>query len=70
MLTFFLPSESGFVSGTVEREVDGQFAPVAASVPAIDPEAYYNAVRGAPTVRVSPEGEKLDRVLRAIGRAE
>ncbi|MEL7462321.1 MAG: TolC family outer membrane protein [Pseudomonadota bacterium] len=40
------------------------------NVPAFDPEAYYNAVRGAPTVRVSPEGEKLDRVLRAIGRAE
>lgn len=38
VLTFFLPSESGFVSGTVEREVDGQFEPVAASVPAIDPE--------------------------------
>lgn len=40
------------------------------SVPAFDPEAYYNTVRSAPTVRVSPEGERLDRVLRAIGREE
>lgn len=40
------------------------------NVPAFDPEAYYNAVRSAPTVRVSPEGDRLDRVLRAIGRAE
>ena len=40
------------------------------NVPAFDPEAYYNAVRSAPTVRVSPEGERLDRVLRALGREE
>ncbi|MDJ1007891.1 MAG: TolC family outer membrane protein [Paracoccaceae bacterium] len=40
------------------------------SVPVFDPEAYYNTVRSAPTVRVSPEGQRLDRVLRAIGREE
>lgn len=40
------------------------------AVPAFDPEAYYNAVKSAPTVLVSPEGERLDRVLRAIGRQD
>lgn len=40
------------------------------AVPTFDPEAYYNTVRTAPTVLVSPEGERLDRVLRAIGRQE
>ena len=40
------------------------------AVPTFDPEAYYNTVRTAPTVRVSPEGERLDRVLRAIGREQ
>ncbi|MEM9709159.1 MAG: TolC family outer membrane protein [Pseudomonadota bacterium] len=40
------------------------------NVPTYDPEAYFNTVRTAPTVRVSPEGERLDRVLRAIGRQE
>ncbi|WOI55156.1 TolC family outer membrane protein [Palleronia sp. LCG004] len=33
-----------------------------------DPEAYYNAVRNAPLREVSPQGEKLDSILRAIGR--
>jgi outer membrane protein len=33
-----------------------------------DPAAYYNAVRDAPTRFVSPQGEKLDRVLRALNR--
>lgn len=31
-----------------------------------DPEAYYNAVKDAPVT--SPQGEALDRVLKAIGR--
>ncbi len=35
-------------------------------IPTYDPEAYFNAVRNAPIV--SPQGEALDRVLRAIGR--
>ncbi len=35
-------------------------------IPTYDPEAYFNAVRNAPVV--SPQGEALDRVLRAIGR--
>lgn len=35
-------------------------------IPTYDPEAYFNAVRGAPVT--SPQGEALDRVLRAIGR--
>ena len=35
-------------------------------IPTYDPEAYFNAVRNAPVT--SPQGEALDRVLRAIGR--
>ena len=37
------------------------------NVVAYDPEAYYNNVRTAPGVG-SPQGIKLDRVLRNIGR--
>ncbi|WP_417248543.1 TolC family outer membrane protein [Celeribacter sp.] len=37
-------------------------------VPVYDPAAYYNAVKDGPTRYVSPEGEKLDRVLEALGR--
>lgn len=33
-----------------------------------DPEAYYNAVKDAPLVDVSPQGERLDAMLSAIGR--
>lgn len=33
-----------------------------------DPEAYYNAVKDAPLTEVSPQGEKLDAVLKALGR--
>jgi outer membrane protein len=33
-----------------------------------DPAAYYNAVKSAPTVFVSPQGEKLDKVLRSLNR--
>lgn len=33
-----------------------------------DPAAYYNAVADAPTRYVSPQGEKLDRVLKALNR--
>lgn len=33
-----------------------------------DPSAYYNAVRDAPTHKVSPRGEKLDTLLRSLGR--
>ncbi len=35
-------------------------------IPTYDAEAYYNAVRNAPVS--SPQGEALDRVLRALGR--
>jgi outer membrane protein len=38
------------------------------NVPSYDPAAYYNAVRGAPTTFVSPQGEQLDRVLQSLGR--
>jgi len=38
-------------------------------IPTYDPAAYYNAVRGAPVTRVSPQGERLDHVLRSLGRA-
>lgn len=37
-------------------------------IPTYDPAAYYNAVDSAPTVFVSPQGERLDSVLRALGR--
>ena len=37
-------------------------------IPTYDPAAYYNAVQGAPVVRVSPQGERLDHVLRSLGR--
>jgi len=33
-----------------------------------DPAAYYNAVKDAPTVYVSPQGERLDRVLKRLNR--
>lgn len=33
-----------------------------------DPEAYYNAVKDAPIVDVSPQGERLDSVIEALGR--
>ncbi|NBC89031.1 MAG: TolC family outer membrane protein [Alphaproteobacteria bacterium] len=36
-------------------------------IPTYDPVAYYNAVESAPA-RSSPQGERLDRVLRRIGR--
>ncbi|MEO1025896.1 MAG: TolC family outer membrane protein [Pseudomonadota bacterium] len=38
------------------------------NVPIYDPKAYYNAVKDGPTHLVSPQGEKLDRVLKALGR--
>ena len=38
------------------------------NVPRYDVAAYYNSVQGAPTRYVSPQGEKLDQVLRALGR--
>lgn len=33
-----------------------------------DPEAYYNTVQSAPVYRVSPQGERLDLVLEALGK--
>ncbi len=33
-----------------------------------DPEAYYNVVRDAPIRGVSPQGRKLDTLLRSLGR--
>ncbi len=37
-------------------------------IPTYDVTAYYNAVKAAPSYKVSPQGEKLDRVLESIGR--
>lgn len=37
-------------------------------VPIYDPSAYYNAVKDAPTTLVSPQGERLERVMRALGK--
>ncbi|SFJ21285.1 TolC family outer membrane protein [Celeribacter neptunius] len=36
------------------------------NVPVYDPAAYYDAVKNAPTRYVSPQGEKLDRVLEGL----
>ncbi|WP_363240895.1 TolC family outer membrane protein [Limimaricola sp.] len=36
-------------------------------VQSYDPDAYYNLVKGSP-VRISPQGQALDRVLKAIGQ--
>lgn len=36
------------------------------NVPVYDPAAYYDAVKNAPTRHVSPQGEKLDRVLEGL----
>lgn len=33
-----------------------------------DPAAYYSAVESAPVRHVSPQGEKLDRVLKSLGK--
>lgn len=33
-----------------------------------DPEAYYNAVEGAPVRVISPQGERLEAVLETLGR--
>ena len=38
------------------------------NVPVYDPAAYYNAVKNAPTRYVSPQGDKLDRVLEGLMR--
>lgn len=38
------------------------------NVPRYDPAAYYNAVKDAPVVNVSPQGEALERVLQGIGK--
>ncbi len=38
------------------------------NVPRYDPSAYYNAVKSAPVRDVSPQGQKLDRILKSIGR--
>ena len=38
------------------------------NVPTYDVAGYYSAVQSAPTTYVSPEGEKLDQVLRSLGR--
>lgn len=38
------------------------------NVPVYDPAAYYTTVQDAPVTYVSPEGAKLDRVLKALGR--
>ncbi len=37
-------------------------------VPTYDPAAYYNAVKDAPGTLVSPEGKRLDRVMKALGK--
>lgn len=38
------------------------------NVPIYDPAAYYNAVKDAPGFGLSREGQRLDRVLKSIGK--
>ncbi len=33
-----------------------------------DPAGYYNAVKNAPSVTVSPQGKRLDNILKSLGR--
>lgn len=37
-------------------------------VPIYDPLQYYNAVKDAPRANVSPQGQRLDRVFKSLGR--
>lgn len=37
-------------------------------IPTYDPAAYYNAVKSAPVYEISPQGERLDAVLKALLR--
>ena len=73
-----LDAQTNLVSATVDRQIAvyqvlnamGRLTAqrLGLNVPIYDPAAYYNAVKDAPTVNVSPEGKRLDRVLRAIGK--
>ncbi len=73
-----LDAQTNLVSATVDRQIAvyqvldsmGRLTAqrLGLNVPIYDPAAYYNAVKDAPTVYVSPEGKRLDRVLRAIGK--
>ncbi len=73
-----LDAQTNLVSATVDRQIavyrvldaTGRLTAqrLGLNVPIYDPAAYYNAVKDAPTVNVSPQGKKLDRVLRAIGK--
>lgn len=37
-------------------------------IPTYDPAGYYNAVKDAPVRAVSPQGQKLDRILKQLGK--
>lgn len=73
-----LDAQTDLISATVDRQLAvytvldamGRLTAqrLGLNVPIYDPAAYYNAVKDAPTVYVSPEGKRLDRVLRAIGK--
>ncbi|MGR3512575.1 MAG: TolC family outer membrane protein [Paracoccaceae bacterium] len=73
-----LDAQTNLVSATVDRQIAvyqvldamGRLTAqrLALNVPIYDPAAYYNAVKDAPTVNVSPEGKRLDRVLRSLGK--
>lgn len=73
-----LDAQTNLVSATVDRQIAtyqvldamGRLTAqrLGLNVPIYDPAAYYNAVKDAPTVNVSPQGKRLDRVLRSIGK--
>ncbi len=73
-----LDAQTNLVSATVDRQIavyrvldaTGRLTAqrLGLNVPIYDPAAYYNAVKDAPGVNVSPQGKRLDRVLRAIGK--
>ncbi len=73
-----LDAEAGMVSASSDRYV-AVYNLLAAmglltaehlklGVPVYDPQAYYDAVKSAPLHGVSPQGQKLDRVLDALGK--
>ena len=73
-----LDAQVGAIQAQIARETQGfavlrtmgrlTVAGLNLNVPTYDPTAYYNAVKDGPGRYVSPEGEKLNRVLEALGR--
>ncbi len=73
-----LDAQTNLISSQIDRSLSGyellsamgllSVEHLGLGVATYDPSAYYNAVKDAPTVYVSPQGERLDRVLRRLNR--